>query len=89
MKPLLPTDAEPILQCFKNNYIHGSVKRTLRNGTGQRQDPLYPAAMWSVFDNTELAFPRTQNTVEAWHRCRETLIGRFHVGIFTNSKGTK
>jgi len=26
---------------------------------------------------------RTQNTVEAWHRCWSTLVGKPHVGIYT------
>ncbi|CAF4209587.1 unnamed protein product, partial [Rotaria sordida] len=42
--------------------------------------------MWSVFDNMEFAFPRTQNKVEAWHRRWETLIARAHVSIFTMIK---
>ena len=42
--------------------------------------------MWSVFDNTEFAFPRTQNKVEAWHRRLETLVARSHVGIFSMIK---
>ena len=62
---LLPTDAEPILQRFENNYVHERMRRILRNGTVQRHDPLYPPAVWSVFDNTELTFSRTQNKVEA------------------------
>ncbi|CAF3241470.1 unnamed protein product [Rotaria sp. Silwood2] len=86
VKALLPSDAEPIIQWFENNYVRGRIKRTFRNGTVQRHDPLHPPEMWSVFDNTEFAFPRTQNKVEAWHRRWETLIARPHVGIFTMIK---
>ena len=42
--------------------------------------------MWSVFDNTEFAFTRTQNKVKAWHRRLETLVARSHVGIFSMIK---
>ncbi|CAF0824457.1 unnamed protein product [Rotaria sp. Silwood1] len=86
LKVILPSDAEPIIQWFENNYVHGRVKRILRNGRVQRHNPLYPPEMWSVFDNMEFAFPRTQNKVEAWHRRWETLIARAHVGIFTMIK---
>ena len=86
MTVLLPTDVGTILQWFENNYVHGRVKQTLKNGTVQRHDLLYPSAMWSVFDNTELAFPKIQNKVEACHSRWKTLIGRSHVGIFTMIK---
>ena len=89
VKALLPSDAEPIIQWFENNYVHGRIKRTLRNGTVQRHNPLNPSEMWSIFDNMEFAFPRTQNKVEAWHRRWETLIARPHVGIFTMIKKFK
>ncbi|CAF1585084.1 unnamed protein product [Didymodactylos carnosus] len=65
VKAILPSDAEPIIQWFENNYVHGRVKRTLRNGRVQRHNPLYPPELWSVFDNMEFAFPRTRNKVEA------------------------
>ena len=83
VKALLPSDAEPIIQWFENNYVLGRIKRTLRNGTVQRHNPFYSPSMWSFFDNMEFAFPRTQHNVEAWHRHWETLIARSHVGIFT------
>lgn len=42
--------------------------------------------MWSVFYNTQFAFPRTQNKVEVWHRRWGTLTGRTHVSVFTMIK---
>jgi hypothetical protein len=83
IKDLLPSDAEPIIRWFEDNYVHGKIKRLMRNGSVQRHNPLFSPAMWSVFDNIEFAFPRTQNKVEAWHRRWEVLIARSHVGIFT------
>ena len=41
VKALLPPDVEPIVQWFQNNYVHVRIKRTLRNGTVQRHNPLY------------------------------------------------
>jgi hypothetical protein len=41
---------------------------TFRNGSVQKLNPLYSPSMWSVFDNMEFAFPRTQDKVEVWHR---------------------
>ena len=45
VKAWLPFDAEPISQWFENNYVHGQIKRTLRNIIVQRRNPLYPSAM--------------------------------------------
>ncbi|CAF4247052.1 unnamed protein product [Rotaria sp. Silwood2] len=86
LKVILPSDAEPIIQWFENNYAHRRIKRILRNGRVQRHNPLYPPEMWSVFDNIEFVFRRTQNKVEAWHRRWKTLIARAHVGTFTMIK---
>ncbi|CAF1369872.1 unnamed protein product [Adineta ricciae] len=64
IKDLLPSDAEPIFQWFEDNYVHGKVKRLMRNGSVQRHNPLFPPSMWSVFDNMEFAFPRTQKKLK-------------------------
>ena len=45
VKALLSTDAEPIRQWFENKYVHGGVKRTLRNGIVQKHNPLYTPAI--------------------------------------------
>lgn len=44
--------------------------------------PLFPTHMWSVYENNNLGFPRTQNKVEAWHRRWNTLVGNTHVGVY-------
>ena len=45
VKAWLPFNAELISQWFENNYVHGQIKRTLRNVTVQRRNPLYPPEM--------------------------------------------
>lgn len=86
IKDLLPSDAEPVIRWFEDNYVHGKIRRLMRNGLVQRHNPLFPPSMWSVFNNKEFGFPRTQNKVEGWHRRWEILIARSHVGIFTMIK---
>ena len=83
VRALLPFDTEPIIQWFENNYMHELIKKTLRNDTVQRHNQIYSPEMWPVFRNMKFAFPRTQNNVEACHRHLETLVARFHVGIFS------
>lgn len=83
LKPQLPEEAADLIKWFEDNYVHGRVRKRLRNGNTTRWPPLFPPDLWSVFENEELGFPRTQNKVEAWHRRWQTLVGRAHVGVFS------
>lgn len=82
LKVNIPEEANEVVQWFEDNYVHGRVRRTLRNGNMVRDAPMFPPLLWSVVDNIEYTFPRTANSVEAWHRRWEILVGREHVGIF-------
>src|SRR5438132_4762905 len=82
LKNDIPEEANRVVQWFEDNYVHGRVRRTLRNGNIIRDAPMFPPLFWSVVDNIEYTFPRTINSVEAWHRRWEVLVGRDHVGIF-------
>ena len=83
LKPLIPDEASEVTEWFEDNYVHGRVRRTMRNGNVSRASPLFPPDFWSVFDQINLGIPRTQNRVEAWHRRFETLVGKSHVGVYT------
>ena len=78
----MPEEANDIMKWFEIYYIRGRVRRTTRSGNIIRSEPMFPPSIWSVVDNLEYVFPRTQNSVEAWHRKWETLVGRIHVGLF-------
>ncbi|CAB4475935.1 uncharacterized protein OCT59_017969 [Rhizophagus irregularis] len=54
------------------------IRRTRRSGNIIR----YSHSIWSVTDDIEYTFPRTQNVVEAWHRRWNTLVGHAHIGVF-------
>jgi MULE transposase domain/FLYWCH zinc finger domain len=82
LKGHIPPEANEIVEWFENNYVHGRIRRTLRDDNVIRASPLFPPVFWSVIDNIEYAFPRTQNSVEAWHRRWETLVGVAHLGVF-------
>ena len=78
----MPEEANRIMEWFEIYYIRGRIRRTARSGNVTRSNPLFPPSLWSVTDNVEYAFPRTQNFVKAWHRRWEVLVGNAHVGIF-------
>ncbi|GES90645.1 uncharacterized protein LOC112591534 [Rhizophagus clarus] len=76
-------EANEIMDWFENYYVHGIVQRRLRrSGNIVRHLPLFPPSLWSVTDNIEHAFPRTQNPVEAWHRRWKILVGNSYIGVF-------
>lgn len=44
---------------------------------------MFPPTLWSVHQNNELHFPRTQNNVEAWHRRWNSLLSNKRYGLYT------
>ena len=81
LKQTIPDEATHVVNYFDENYVRGKVRRMLR-GQEVRNPPLFPPALWSVYDRVEASVPRTQNKVEAWHRRLEVLLGSAHVGLF-------
>jgi len=68
-----------LIMWFEDNYVLGRVRKTLRNGNVIRGLPLFSPELCSVFNQN---IPRTQNNIEAWHRCWECLVGESHVGVY-------
>ncbi len=62
LKINMPIEACEIIEWFENYYVHGRVRHTLKNGNVVRSTPLFSPLLWSVTDNVEYAFPRTQNS---------------------------
>lgn len=61
-------DVKNILTWFDKNYF-----------TGNNSNPKYSPEFWSVHDHTTSeteTFPRTQNSVEAWHRRLKVIVGK-------------
>ncbi|RGB38672.1 hypothetical protein C1646_755478 [Rhizophagus diaphanus] len=79
----MPPEADEVVKWFEEIYVHGKIRRHLRNGNTIRSDPLFPPQLWSVYDSIETGVPRTQNIAEAWHRRWDILLGQSHVGLYT------
>lgn len=66
-----------LLEWFERYYITGY-------GSGRaRRPPRFPPSMWSVADLMESGLPRTQNSLEAWHRRFNSLGGGNHLGVLS------
>ncbi|KFD46250.1 hypothetical protein M514_24728 [Trichuris suis] len=78
----MPEEASEVVEWFENTYVHGRTRRVLRNGVAVRSPPLFPPALWSIYDCMQEGLPRTQNSIEAWHRRWKSVIGADHAGIY-------
>ncbi|CAB4373540.1 unnamed protein product [Rhizophagus irregularis] len=83
IKPMMPSNAEAVVQYFEDYYVRGTVRRAFRNGSEVRNPPSFPPSLWSVYELNENNHPRTQNFVERWHQRWLTLLGKHHVGVYT------
>ncbi|CAG8603456.1 4916_t:CDS:1, partial [Dentiscutata erythropus] len=69
----MPDEANNLVNWFEENYVLGRERHSrgrpiIRNGIILRNNLLFPPELWSITDNIEHALPRTQNSVESWHR---------------------
>jgi len=56
-----PQEADAVLDYFEDYYIG-------RRRHGQRRTPMFPIPLWNVHESTLEGLPRTNNTIEGWHR---------------------
>jgi hypothetical protein len=61
---------------FEDNWIGRPARR------GGRSAPLFAHALWNCFDAVLQDLPRTNNSVEGWHRGFSELIGANHPTIW-------
>ena len=48
---------------------------------GRRRRPLFSIELWNVRDRVERALPRTNNSVEGWHRAFDIIINTTHPSV--------
>ena len=78
LRGIMPPEANEIVNYFDEIYGNGRIKIQVIDVI-KRLPPLFPPDIWSVYENNEFGFARTQNNVEAWHRLWQDLIERSHV----------
>lgn len=60
VKTILPPSTNSIVKYFEDTYVYGRVQRQLQNGSVLRSTPLFPPALWSVYELVEAGYPRTK-----------------------------
>lgn len=76
-------ETNSFIEWFKNDYVHGRIKKKKINTTQERCVPFYAPKFWSVYESSHTDVPRTQNKLEAWHRRFQVLVGKKHVGLYS------
>lgn len=71
------------VEWFRRNYI--SQKSYLGSQSQNQSQSLvrFPEQFWSINTLVRQGLPRTQNSVEGWHRRIRVLIGNAHPGVYT------
>lgn len=76
LRPTFPSQGKDLIKYFSDWYVHDRQRHFhTRTATTMRFSTLFPIPFWNVYDLNELCLPRTQNTVEAWHRQLKCLLG--------------
>ena len=73
---MLPEDAQPIVDYFEDTWIG---RRQTRQ---HRRRPRFPHNMWNCYDTIIQELPKTNNSIEGWHRAFETQVSADHPNIW-------
>lgn len=49
----------------------------------QWQDPMYPSALWNIYDCTISGEPGTNSHLEGWHRRFKSTVDKHYPNIYT------
>jgi hypothetical protein len=67
---------QPLVYYLEDTWI-GRIDRRNR-----RRHPLFPISLWNCHEAAESGLPRTNNSVEGWHRGFNELVGLSHPSIW-------
>ena len=74
-----------LTSCYKNNgfiKICKWFKENYITGKNRLNSPLYNPDFWCTVDNIKENFPRTQNSIEAWHRRLKVIVEKKNCGVY-------
>ena len=74
-------DCNEFSEWFDSFYVNGKINRYRTNGTAIRVPPRFPPALWSISDFADREWPRTQNSIEAWHSRFNGLLNCSHASL--------
>ena len=72
IRNLYQAEADDLLEYFEDTYI-GRFRRN-----APRRPPLFPIVLWNMYHRTDDELPRTNNSVEGWHRGFQSHVTACH-----------
>jgi len=73
---ILPPETYVVQDYFEDTFIGRITRR------GQERQPIFSPEIWNMYNRTMEELPRTNNTVEGWHRGFSSNVGCCHPNIF-------
>jgi len=70
-----PPEMNTLVEYWEDTYV-GPQRRH------RRADPRFAISMWNVRERTTLGLPRTNNSVEAWHRAFQQTLDCHHPSVY-------
>lgn len=77
-----PNGTLNVFQLIDELYVRGVPLKKQRNQQQKFKPPRFKPTSWSIAQNNKLDIPRTSNSVEAFHRRWQNLVGTTHIGVF-------
>ena len=72
LRNLYDDEVDELLEYFEDNYV-GRFRRN-----APRRPPLFALDLWNMFHRTDDELPRTNNSVEGWHRSFQAHVSSCH-----------
>ncbi len=86
----IPNEVEAVYKYFGETYVLGRPNIVRGRGRPRRapilHPPRFPPTLWSIYHLQGYNLPRTNNNLEAWHRRFETVVQRYHLGVYSMIK---
>ena len=70
----IQSTAPPFMSDYVNNYFENKFIGSIDQKTGKRKLPIFPIKLWSVYQRVLDGLPRTNNSIEAWHKAFSAAI---------------
>ena len=69
-------DADDLLEYFEDTYI-GRFRQN-----APRRNPLFAIDLWNMYHRTDQELPRTNNSIEGWHRSFQAHLSACHPNVW-------
>ena len=71
LQDVMPPELEELTNYFEDTWIGRPFRR-------RRRDAVFKPELWSVFDRVQGDLPKTNNSLEGWHRSLQLTLGHNH-----------